>query len=180
MVVKNSQAVARATAPRLPPLPKLRVRKPDQANANPCIGLMSSVLGMCRRNGIYDRVHPLTWRVGCWASSGYSAQGCAALEQQLRTCMDAPVRLHPFHLLQVHIRLTNHCRNRNKTRRAPSITTFQDYTHRSSALTSGSRRQIVLVHCSSLYHTFYYRWSTLLHKLTSLNALRGVWHGRNR
>lgn len=48
MVVKNSQAVTRAAAPRLPPLPKLRVRKPDQANANPCIGVMSSVLGMCR------------------------------------------------------------------------------------------------------------------------------------
>ncbi|KAH0065499.1 hypothetical protein KCU82_g24238, partial [Aureobasidium melanogenum] len=71
MVVKNTQAVAKATAPRLPPLHKLRVRKPDQAGANPCIGVMSSVLG-------------------CWASSGYTAQGCAALEQQLRACMDAP------------------------------------------------------------------------------------------
>lgn len=28
----------------------------------------------------------------CWASSGYSAQGCVALEQSLRACMDAPVR----------------------------------------------------------------------------------------
>lgn len=46
MVVKNTQAVAKATAPRLPPLHKLRVRKPDQAGANPCIGVMSSVLGM--------------------------------------------------------------------------------------------------------------------------------------
>ncbi|KAF2089732.1 mitochondrial 37S ribosomal protein YmS-T, partial [Saccharata proteae CBS 121410] len=27
---------------------------------------------------------------GCWASSGYSVQGCSALEQQLRACMDAP------------------------------------------------------------------------------------------
>lgn len=45
MVVKNTQVVTRAAAPRLPPLPKLRVRKPDQANANPCIGIMSSVLG---------------------------------------------------------------------------------------------------------------------------------------
>ncbi|KAK8215309.1 40S ribosomal protein mrp10 [Zalaria obscura] len=71
MVVKNTQAVTRAAAPRLPPLPKLRVRRPDQANANPCIGMMSSVLG-------------------CWASSGYTTQGCAALEQQLRACMDAP------------------------------------------------------------------------------------------
>ncbi|RMZ26258.1 hypothetical protein D0859_09692 [Hortaea werneckii] len=43
----NAQALARsAGAPKLPPLPKLRVRKPDRADANPCIGVMSSVLGM--------------------------------------------------------------------------------------------------------------------------------------
>ena len=28
---------------------------------------------------------------GCWASSGYSVQGCAQLEEALRECMDAPV-----------------------------------------------------------------------------------------
>jgi hypothetical protein len=90
MVVKNTQAVAKATAPRLPPLHKLRVRKPDQAGANPCIGVMSSVLGIT-----LFRLHlvapALTRSTGCWASSGYTAQGCAALEQQLRACMDAPV-----------------------------------------------------------------------------------------
>ncbi|KAF2724771.1 mitochondrial ribosomal protein 10 [Polychaeton citri CBS 116435] len=59
-----------ASAPKLPPLPKLRVRRPDAASANPCLGAMSSVLG-------------------CWASQGYTTQGCAALEQQLRACMDA-------------------------------------------------------------------------------------------
>lgn len=32
----------------------------------------------------------------CWASSGYSAQGCVALEQSLRACMDAPVRFSIF------------------------------------------------------------------------------------
>jgi hypothetical protein len=91
MVVKNTQAVAKATAPRLPPLHKLRVRKPDQAGANPCIGVMSSVLGIilfC----LHLLVSALTCSTGCWASSGYTAQGCAALEQQLRACMDAPVR----------------------------------------------------------------------------------------
>ncbi|KAK3066627.1 40S ribosomal protein mrp10 [Teratosphaeriaceae sp. CCFEE 6253] len=73
VVGKNtaSQNLARAvSSPKLPPLPKLRVRKPNQADANPCIGVMSSVLG-------------------CWASQGYSAQGCAMLEQSLRACMDA-------------------------------------------------------------------------------------------
>ncbi|KAF2271606.1 mitochondrial 37S ribosomal protein YmS-T, partial [Westerdykella ornata] len=28
--------------------------------------------------------------IGCWASSGYSVQGCAQFEQKLRACMDAP------------------------------------------------------------------------------------------
>ncbi|RMZ18040.1 hypothetical protein D0860_00014 [Hortaea werneckii] len=47
----NAQALARsAGAPKLPPLPKLRVRKPDRADANPCIGVMSSVLGTVDRS----------------------------------------------------------------------------------------------------------------------------------
>lgn len=32
--------------PRLPPLPKLRVRRPNQPGANPCVGIMTSVLGL--------------------------------------------------------------------------------------------------------------------------------------
>lgn len=27
--------------------------------------------------------------VACWASAGYNTAGCAVIEQQLRTCMDA-------------------------------------------------------------------------------------------
>ncbi|KAM0701666.1 hypothetical protein Q7P35_010575 [Cladosporium inversicolor] len=64
----TNQLARAAAAPKLPPLPKLRVRKPDQANANPCLGVMTTMLG-------------------CWASSGHTAQGCAALEQSLRDCM---------------------------------------------------------------------------------------------
>ncbi|KAF2479213.1 hypothetical protein BDY17DRAFT_305177 [Neohortaea acidophila] len=69
---KNTpQALARAApTPKLPPLPKLRVRKPTQGDANPCLGMMTSVLG-------------------CWASQGYTTKGCAVLETQLRACMDA-------------------------------------------------------------------------------------------
>lgn len=44
--------------------------------------------------------------LGCWASAGYTAEGCAALEQQLRQCMDAPVRIliccSPTLLRQLH------------------------------------------------------------------------------
>ena len=32
----------------------------------------------------------------CWASSGNAAAGCAALEQSLRACMDAPVSGYLF------------------------------------------------------------------------------------
>ncbi|KAI6351775.1 hypothetical protein MCOR25_009750 [Pyricularia grisea] len=56
---------------RLPPLKALRVRNPDVKEVNPCLAVMSSVLA-------------------CWASAGYTAQGCAALEQSLRACMDGP------------------------------------------------------------------------------------------
>ncbi|KAF2754727.1 mitochondrial ribosomal protein 10 [Pseudovirgaria hyperparasitica] len=63
---------ARSMAARpLPPLNKLRVKKPDREVVNPCISVMSSVLG-------------------CWASSGHGIAGCAQVEQQLRACMDAP------------------------------------------------------------------------------------------
>ncbi|KAF6221480.1 hypothetical protein HO133_002336 [Letharia lupina] len=57
--------------PRLPPLPKLRVRRPNRPGENPCVGIMTSVLG-------------------CWASSGNVAAHCQHLEQSLRACMDAP------------------------------------------------------------------------------------------
>lgn len=39
-------AAATSAAPKLPPLPKLRVRKPDRADANPCVAVMSSMLGV--------------------------------------------------------------------------------------------------------------------------------------
>ncbi|KHN94364.1 37S ribosomal protein Mrp10 [Metarhizium album ARSEF 1941] len=56
---------------RLPPLQTLRVHNPKRQPENPCIAIMSSVLA-------------------CWASAGYNASGCAAVESQLRKCMDGP------------------------------------------------------------------------------------------
>ncbi|QUC16314.1 uncharacterized protein UV8b_00555 [Ustilaginoidea virens] len=56
---------------RLPPLKTLRVHNPKRQTENPCIAIMSSVLA-------------------CWASAGYNASGCAAVENQLRACMDGP------------------------------------------------------------------------------------------
>ncbi|PCD34839.1 hypothetical protein AU210_007434 [Fusarium oxysporum f. sp. radicis-cucumerinum] len=59
----------RHKAIRLPPLKTLRVHNPKRQVENPCIAIMSSVLA-------------------CWASAGYNATGCAAVENQLRKCMD--------------------------------------------------------------------------------------------
>lgn len=59
---------------RLPPLPKLRIRKPNKDSQNPCVGVMSQLLG-------------------CWASSGYSIEGCGKIEESLRLCMDNKVGL---------------------------------------------------------------------------------------
>ncbi|CAL5872787.1 uncharacterized protein PFLUO_LOCUS7056 [Penicillium psychrofluorescens] len=56
---------------RLQTINHLRVRRPNQQEQNPCVTVMSSMLN-------------------CWASQGYSAEGCAALETQLRKCMDQP------------------------------------------------------------------------------------------
>lgn len=42
----TSRHLAKAVAPpKLPPLPKLRVRKPDSTTQNPCLAVMSTVLG---------------------------------------------------------------------------------------------------------------------------------------
>ncbi|KAG9256527.1 uncharacterized protein F5Z01DRAFT_671783 [Emericellopsis atlantica] len=56
---------------RLPPLPRLRVHNPKRQVENPCLTIMSSMLS-------------------CWASAGYNATGCLAIENQLRACMDGP------------------------------------------------------------------------------------------
>jgi hypothetical protein len=120
---KNSpQALAKAASnPRLPPLPRLRVRRPNQGEANPCIGLLSSVLG-------------------CWASQGYTAQGCAALEQQLRVCMDAKVSpglLGGYSECGRH--LTSY-RKRKRRRRAISIINYRDSIRRLRVRTRGSEQ----------------------------------------
>lgn len=61
---------------RLPPLKALRVKNPTRKTEQPCVALMSSVLG-------------------CWASSGYNTAGCLQVELALRACMDAPPPQQP-------------------------------------------------------------------------------------
>jgi len=46
MVPKPSGgAITPKGAPRLPPLPKLKIKRPNKVEANPCVGVLSSVLG---------------------------------------------------------------------------------------------------------------------------------------
>lgn len=59
---------------RLPPLPRFRIRHPNKAQQAPCLTVMSALLG-------------------CWASNGQGTEGCAKLEEALKTCMDSQVRL---------------------------------------------------------------------------------------
>lgn len=41
------QGAIKVSARPLPPLPKLRVRHPNKTETNPCVGIMTSVLGTC-------------------------------------------------------------------------------------------------------------------------------------
>lgn len=60
---------------RLPPLPRLRVKKPtNQTAANPCFVLMSTLLN-------------------CWSSNGEGAAECKALETNLKECMETKVSI---------------------------------------------------------------------------------------
>ena len=67
-------------APRLPPLTRVRVRRANKPEPNPCTRIMSSMLG-------------------CWASSGQAAAGCMELEQALKSCMDEQVSRTFFKIL---------------------------------------------------------------------------------
>jgi hypothetical protein len=101
---------------RLPPLPRLKVRRPNRHAVNPCIGIMQSMLG-------------------CWASAGKnSAVNCIALEQQLRACMDTKVRP----LLSRRNRADTRHRERRRRRRAPSTTTCRGCIPRSLARERGT------------------------------------------
>ncbi|QPG98487.1 hypothetical protein C2857_007658 [Epichloe festucae Fl1] len=84
---------------RLPPLKTLRVRNPKRQPENPCIAIMSSVLA-------------------CWASAGYNASGCAAVETQLRMCMDGPAPAPaPANTINYHLsRMQKHVTSSRKQR----------------------------------------------------------------
>ncbi|TQS32283.1 hypothetical protein Golomagni_07403, partial [Golovinomyces magnicellulatus] len=82
---------------RLPPLQTLRVKDPKRAPENPCIAIMTSVLA-------------------CWASAGYNAAGCTAIENQLRKCMDGPpLPPAPANTINYHLgRMQKHVISRGK------------------------------------------------------------------
>lgn len=70
---------------------------------------------------------------GCWASSGYSVQGCAQLEQKLRQCMDAPVGLATYTIQHIA-----HLASATRTRRRTTSTiTSRGCIPRSKDPTSG-------------------------------------------
>ncbi|KAJ5328308.1 hypothetical protein N7541_001556 [Penicillium brevicompactum] len=74
---------------RLNSINHLRIRRPNQNEANSCVTVMSSMLN-------------------CWASAGYGVEGCAGLEAQLRKCMDDPKSMEKkkntvnYHLMRMY------------------------------------------------------------------------------
>lgn len=122
---------------RLPPLQTLRVKDPKRAPENPCIAIMTSVLGMFppRITVFFQRAHLtlaldptrlghdsilhralLTLLLACWASAGYNAAGCTAIENQLRKCMDGPpLPPAPANTINYHLgRMQKHVISRGK------------------------------------------------------------------
>lgn len=119
---------------RLNTINHLRVRRPNQNEQNPCVTVMSSMLSMypsaqsialyccpstsrpSTRDAVYFESHSserlannVVFQIDCWASAGYGAEGCAALEAQLRKCMDAPVRLElPYLVLDAFLTIHSH------------------------------------------------------------------------
>jgi hypothetical protein len=75
---------------RLQSVARLKIKRPDKQEINPCLGPMSAMLSASRTCSLLSGLLA-DGNLGCWASSGYSVQGCAQLEQTLRECMDAPV-----------------------------------------------------------------------------------------
>lgn len=81
---------------RLPPMRVLRVRNPNKDEANPCLPVMSSVLGECTLSlppslaPFLPSANQHARRLACWASTGAGSAACATVEQSLRACMDGP------------------------------------------------------------------------------------------
>jgi hypothetical protein len=74
---------------RLQSVSRLRIRHPDKAEANPCLGPMSAMLST--EAPIHVQLQSDTYFLtDCWGSSSQSSGGCAHLEKALRECMDVP------------------------------------------------------------------------------------------
>ncbi|EAS33947.3 mitochondrial 37S ribosomal protein YmS-T [Coccidioides immitis RS] len=73
---------------RLQTIQSLRIQRPNKQEQSPCQTAMSAVLN-------------------CWASAGHNIQGCHALEDQLRQCMDTAKYQKPkkstinYHLMRM-------------------------------------------------------------------------------
>ena len=103
---------------------------------------------------------------GCWASSGYSVQGCAQLEQKLRQCMDAPVCSPP----QRPLDFSNLSSSETTTRRrTTSTTTSRECTPRLSAPTSGTRS------CALVFVYYVYPRNSIMGELSRWHHRQALW-----
>ncbi|DAA74886.1 hypothetical protein H112_03456 [Trichophyton rubrum D6] len=79
------KSAATAGTIRLQSLPRLKIKSPMKYDQNPCLAAMTAVLN-------------------CWGATGYSVQGCLALEQQLRLCTDShPTKVKRKNTVNYHL-----------------------------------------------------------------------------
>ena len=129
---------------RLPPLPRLRVRRPNQADANPCLAIMSSVLSMPKSSPQVRKllVRQLMRRsvlglggIQCCRMSGFG-DAVKSLYGYARMSLLRPALAFDDGLGEVLIHCV--CRDRNRRRRIRLITTCRGCIRISLGLESGS------------------------------------------
>ena len=88
--VRSAQSLKKKGIPQLA-VSHLKVKRSHAAEINPCVELMSAMLGKDTRYREHRKQCHADLVAGCYASSGQTAMPCLALEQQLRMCMDTKV-----------------------------------------------------------------------------------------
>lgn len=155
---------SRKAALQLQTINKLRIRNPGVQQANPCVSVMSSVLSTSSLFLLHYSA--LLTIADCWASSKFSVEGCAAVEQQLRACMDEKVRIPSF----LTSDFANSRRNRPKAARARSTTISCACSPRSPGRGSARVCSIKCLYCMGVAGIFVqYGFFSIYSAYTCLN-----------
>ncbi|EGD88536.2 hypothetical protein H112_03456 [Trichophyton rubrum D6] len=110
------KSAATAGTIRLQSLPRLKIKSPMKYDQNPCLAAMTAVLSKflpwinwwfkkylgCGNARTVANISFII--LDCWGATGYSVQGCLALEQQLRLCTDShPTKVKRKNTVNYHL-----------------------------------------------------------------------------